>query len=128
MVLWGPRACAGRWERKKTLKRLKRPAGKGALFSGGFFHLHRYFQRPRAKRDHPRLAQRLLRDMVTFMTGKNKGKRALGRMAASFSGEKQLIAISRAFLSKAKIIILDEATSYVDTKQKKKFKKLWLNL
>ncbi len=34
-------------------------------------------------------------------------------------GEKQLIAISRAFLSKAKIIILDEATSYVDTKTEK---------
>ncbi|MGL4647342.1 MAG: ABC transporter ATP-binding protein [Mycoplasmoidaceae bacterium] len=34
-------------------------------------------------------------------------------------GEKQLIAIARAFLSKAKIIILDEATSYVDTKTEK---------
>lgn len=34
-------------------------------------------------------------------------------------GQKQLLAISRAFLSKAKIIILDEATSYVDTKTEK---------
>lgn len=34
-------------------------------------------------------------------------------------GEKQLIAIARAFLSKAKIIIFDEATSYVDTKTEK---------
>lgn len=34
-------------------------------------------------------------------------------------GEKQLISIARAFLSKAKIIVLDEATSYVDTKTEK---------
>ncbi len=34
-------------------------------------------------------------------------------------GEKQLISIARIFLSKAKIIILDEATSYVDTKTEK---------
>lgn len=34
-------------------------------------------------------------------------------------GEKQLISISRAFLSNAKILILDEATSYVDTKTEK---------
>lgn len=34
-------------------------------------------------------------------------------------GQKQLLSISRAFLSKAKIIILDEATSYVDTKTEK---------
>ena len=46
MVLWGPRACAGLCERKKTLKRLKRPAGKGALFSGGIFHFFRYSQGP----------------------------------------------------------------------------------
>lgn len=34
-------------------------------------------------------------------------------------GEKQLISIARVFLSKAKILILDEATSYVDTKTEK---------
>ncbi|MGL4948711.1 MAG: ABC transporter ATP-binding protein [Mycoplasma sp.] len=34
-------------------------------------------------------------------------------------GEKQLISIARAFLSKAKIVVLDEATSYVDTKTEK---------
>lgn len=34
-------------------------------------------------------------------------------------GEKQLISIARAFLSNAKIIVLDEATSYVDTKTEK---------
>lgn len=38
-------------------------------------------------------------------------------------GEKQLIAIARAFLSKAKIIIFDEATSYVDTKTEKEIQK-----
>ena len=64
-------------------------AGKGALFSGGIFHSHRYFQRPRAKLDHPRPDEMLLRDMVTFMTGKNKGKQALGSMEAIFSGKKQ---------------------------------------
>lgn len=35
------------------------------------------------------------------------------------AGEKQLIAIARAFLSDAKIVIFDEATSYVDTKTEK---------
>ena len=34
-------------------------------------------------------------------------------------GEKQLISIARSFLAKSKIIILDEATSYVDTKTEK---------
>lgn len=34
-------------------------------------------------------------------------------------GEKQLISIARIFLSKAKILVLDEATSYVDTKTEK---------
>lgn len=34
-------------------------------------------------------------------------------------GQKQLISIARAFLSNAKIMILDEATSYVDTKTEK---------
>ena len=76
----GPRSLCGPVRAKKTLKRLKRPAGKGALFSGGFFHLHRYFQRARAKLDHPRPAEMFLRDMVTFITGKNKGKQALGSM------------------------------------------------
>ena len=88
MVLWDPSACADRCGQKKTLKRLKRPAGKGALFSGGFFHLHRYFQRPRAKLDHPRPAEMFLRDMVTFIMGKIKGKQALGSMEAIFSGKK----------------------------------------
>lgn len=37
-------------------------------------------------------------------------------------GEKQLISIARAFLSNAKILILDEATSYVDTKTEKDIK------
>ena len=75
MVLWGHRACAGRCERKKTLKRLKRPAGKGALFSAGIFPSHRYFQRPRAKLDHPRPAEMFLRDMVTFIMGKIRENR-----------------------------------------------------
>lgn len=43
-------------------------------------------------------------------------------------GEKQLIAISRAFLSKAKIIILDEATSYVDTKTEKEIQEAMAKL
>ncbi len=43
-------------------------------------------------------------------------------------GEKQLIAISRAFLSKAKIIILDEATSYVDTKTERDIQEAMANL
>lgn len=38
-------------------------------------------------------------------------------------GEKQLISIARIFLSKAKILILDEATSYVDTKTEKDIQK-----
>ncbi|MGL4616999.1 MAG: ABC transporter ATP-binding protein [Mycoplasmoidaceae bacterium] len=43
-------------------------------------------------------------------------------------GEKQLIAIARAFLSKAKIIILDEATSYVDTKTEKEIQEAMAKL
>ncbi|MGL5640255.1 MAG: ABC transporter ATP-binding protein [Mycoplasmoidaceae bacterium] len=43
-------------------------------------------------------------------------------------GEKQLIAIARAFLSKARIIILDEATSYVDTKTEKEIQEAMAKL
>ena len=44
------------------------------------------------------------------------------------AGEKQLIAIARAFLSKAKIIIFDEATSYVDTKTEKDIQEAMMKL
>ena len=42
MVLWGPRACAGRWERKKTLKdakTFKKACGKRCTIFGGDFSL-----------------------------------------------------------------------------------------
>ncbi len=44
------------------------------------------------------------------------------------AGEKQLIAIARAFLSKAKIVIFDEATSYVDTKTEKDIQEAMMKL
>ncbi len=43
-------------------------------------------------------------------------------------GQKQLISIARAFLSDAKIIILDEATSYVDTKTEQDIQEGMANL
>ncbi len=43
-------------------------------------------------------------------------------------GEKQLISIARAFLSKSKIIIFDEATSYVDTKTEKEIQEAMMKL
>lgn len=43
-------------------------------------------------------------------------------------GQRQLLAIARAFLTNAPILILDEATSSVDTRTEKKIQKAMLNL